>query len=87
MERGKGEDFKMWNECVKLADSAFNGTYSPIDSHWNAYYNPDKCSPRWATQLVGAKTVGHHVVGELKDQTRRAERDKRKQLRANQQLA
>ena len=67
VKTGKGQDFAMWKKCVEIADSAFAGTFSPVDSHWNAYYNPNKCSPSWATKLIGAKTVGHHIVGELKD--------------------
>ena len=67
VKTGKGQDFAMWKKCVEIADSDFAGTFSPVDSHWNAYYNPNKCSPSWATKLIGAKTVGHHIVGELKD--------------------
>ncbi len=69
---GKGADFKMWNECVRIAESAFNGTFKPVNDNWNAYYNPKKCSPSWASKLIGAEIVGHHIVGRLKDRTQHA---------------
>lgn len=62
----------MWNECVRIAFSAYNGTFKPVNEKWNAYYNPKKCSPSWASKLIGAETVGHHTVGQLKDQTQHA---------------
>jgi spore germination cell wall hydrolase CwlJ-like protein len=76
---GKGADFDMWNKCVEIANSAYAGSFVPVDSHWNAYYNPKKCHPSWATQLMNSKTVGHHIVGELKDQTRHAANLKKNQ--------
>ena len=84
VKKGSGSDFNMWNECVKIAESAYNGTFKPVDEHWNAYYNPKKCHPSWANQLIGAKTVGHHTVGELKDQTRHASNLLRSQLKKGQ---
>lgn len=45
----------------------FDGTFKPANSEWNAYYNPNKANPDWADQLIGAETIGRHVVGKLKD--------------------
>ena len=78
VESGSGKDFKMWNKCVELADQALDGKFKPADSSWNSYYNPRKCSPSWASKLLGAKMVGHHMVGELKDQTQHAKNLKKK---------
>ena len=90
VKKGSGADFDMWNECVKIAESAYNGTFKPMDENWNAYYNPKKCHPSWANQLIGAKTVGHHRVGELKDQTQHANnlvKWKQKQQNTTQTIA
>jgi LysM repeat protein len=43
----------------------FNGTFKPVNEHWNAYYNPNKANPDWGRELIGAKMVGRHRVGEL----------------------
>ena len=80
----------MWNECVRISESAFNGTFKPVNSRWNAYYNPKKCHPSWASLLKGATIVGHHRVGELKDQTQHANnlvKWKQKQQQASQTVA
>jgi LysM repeat protein len=69
---GSGKEASSWDVCVNLAKSAIDGTFKPVDSHWNAYYNPKKCNPKWASKLIGAETVGHHTVGQLKDQTQHA---------------
>ena len=45
----------------------FNGTFRPVNSDWNAYYNPKKASPSWKSKMTGVKTIGHHIVGRLKD--------------------
>ena len=90
VQKGSGADFDMWNECVKIAESAYNGTFKPVDEHWNAYYNPKKCHPSWASLLKGATIVGHHRVGELKDQTQHANnivKWKQKQQQANQTVS
>lgn len=82
--KGVSLDCKMWNECVKIAESAYNGTFKPMNASWNAYYNPKKCNPSWASQLIGATTVGHHTVGELKDQTKHASNLLKSQLKKDQ---
>ena len=71
---GSGKEASSWDVCVNLAKSAIDGTFKPVDSHWNAYYNPNKANPDWASQLIGAEIVGRHKVGELKDVTRTANR-------------
>lgn len=75
---GNGQEMSSWDVCVNLANSMFNGTFKPANSKWNAYYNPNKASPDWADQLIGAEMVGRHKVGELKDVTRTANRLKAK---------
>jgi hypothetical protein len=45
----------------------FDGRFKPLNSQWNAYYNPAKANPDWKNQLTGQQTVGHHIVGRLKD--------------------
>ena len=60
-----GADAEAWNRCVQLANSAINGTFKPVNSKWNSYYNPKTASPSWGSQLVGAQMVGNHKVGEL----------------------
>ena len=50
----------------------FNGTFKPVNATWNAYYNPAKANPKWKSQLRNSETVGHHLVGTLKDQTQHA---------------
>ncbi len=64
---GSGSEMSSWDVCVNLANSAFNGTFKPANSEWNAYYNPNKANPDWADQLIGAETIGRHIVGKLKD--------------------
>ena len=75
-----GSDKDSWEICTRLAQMAFNGTFKPVNEHWNAYYNPDKANPSWASQLMNPKTIGHHKVGELKDQTRKANKLKGKNI-------
>lgn len=75
---GSGSEMSSWDVCVNLANSAFNGTFKPTNSKWNAYYNPDKADPDWADELIGAEMVGRHMVGELKDVTRTANKLKGK---------
>ena len=62
-----GEDQEAWNRCQDLARSMFDGRFKPLNSQWNAYYNPAKANPDWKNQLTGKQTVGHHIVGRLKD--------------------
>ena len=50
----------------------FNGTFKPVNTRWNAYYNPDKANPSWRTKLTGTQMVGHHKVGTLQDQIQHA---------------
>ena len=69
---GKGEDFKMWQVASNIVESVFSGGFTPVNSNWNAYYNPDKASPDWADKLMNSQMVGHHLVGTLKDQTQHA---------------
>lgn len=48
-----GMEQKMWSRCQDLARSMFDGTFRPVNSEWNAYYNPDKANPNWKSQLTG----------------------------------
>lgn len=73
---GSGPESKAWAKCQNLANLAFSGNFSPTDSHWNSYYNPTKADPSWASDLVGQKTVGNHVVGELRWLTKKLDRQK-----------
>ena len=57
----------MWLRCQDLARSMFDGTFRPANSDWNAYYNPKKASPSWKSKMTDVKTIGHHIVGRLKD--------------------
>ena len=75
-----GGDKDAWKICTRLAQMAFNGTFKPVNEHWNAYYNPDKANPSWGSQLMNSETVGHHKVGELKDQTRKANKLKNQSI-------
>ena len=38
-----------------------------MNTSWNAYYNPSKCSPDWAGSLTSSTKVGGHKVGVLND--------------------
>ena len=69
---GQGEDFEMWMVASNIVESVFNGKFTPVNSQWNAYYNPDKASPSWADKLTNTEKVGHHIVGTLKDQVQHA---------------
>ena len=62
---GNAKETTSWETCSEIAKSALDGTFVPVDSHWNAYYNPNKANPSWASQLADAKLVGKHRVGEL----------------------
>ena len=62
-----GEEQSAWNKCQDLARSMFDGRFTPLNSEWNAYYNPQKANPSWKNQLTGKQTIGHHIVGRLKD--------------------
>ena len=73
---GSGQDASSWLTCVNLTTSAFNGTFKPVNAHWNSYYNPDKANPDWAGDLVGVEMVGRHKVGELKWITRKVNKAK-----------
>lgn len=64
---GKGTDATTWALCQKVAEDAIEGRFKPVNTSWNAYYNPDKCSPDWGNQLTDSNVVGHHKVGNLKD--------------------
>lgn len=44
MKRGKG---KAWEDCLQIASSIMNGSFSPIIKA-NHYYNPHKANPSWA---------------------------------------
>ena len=72
----KGGDQTAWGICSDLAQSAFDGTFTPENNTWNSYYNPNKANPDWADDMVGAEMVGHHKVGELKWITRKVNRAK-----------
>ena len=76
---GSGKDADSWAACVNLAKLAFDGTFKPVNSTWNSYYNPDKASPDWADDLVGAEMVGHHKVGELTWITKKVNKGKLQQ--------
>ena len=59
--------YNVWLECQKVATSAIEGRFTPVNTSWNAYYNPDKSSPNWRGKLTGSKMVGQHKVGNLKE--------------------
>ena len=69
---GNSQDMSSWSVCQDFAKSMFNGTFKPVNTRWNAYYNPNKANPDWADELQNAETVGHHLVGTLKDQIQHA---------------
>ena len=71
----------MWNVASNIVDSVFDGSFHPVNDYWNAYYNPAKVHPSWASQLKNAKRVGHHLVGTLKDQTQHAKNLKKSDLK------
>lgn len=62
-----GKECSTWNKCQKLATSAIEGTFTPVNNYWNSYYNPHKCNPDWGSQLTKATMVGHHRVGSLRE--------------------
>ena len=72
VQDGNSQDMSSWSVCQDLAKSMFNGTFKPVNTRWNAYYNPLKASPSWRTKLTGTEMVGHHKVGTLKDQIQHA---------------
>lgn len=61
-----GADAQMWDVCQKLAQSAFDGSFTPDNPEWNAYFNPDKANPDWDKNLKNTEMVGSHKVGTLK---------------------
>ena len=65
--KGSGKDYQMWAMASNMVESVFSGTFHPVNSRWNAYYNPDKAHPSWASKLRNSETVGHHLVGTLQD--------------------
>lgn len=73
-----GEDRQMWLVASNIVESVFNGSFHPVNDHWNAYYNPDKAHPSWAKKLRNTKMVGHHLVGTLQDQIQHAKNLKKK---------
>lgn len=73
----KGGDQTAWGICSDIAQSAFDGTFTPENNTWNSYYNPDKANPSWGSEMVGTKMVGRHKVGELKWITNSVARNKR----------
>lgn len=79
-----GEDQAIWNRCQNLAKSMFDGRFTPVNSEWNAYYNPNRSNPDWADQLIGAKTIGRHVVGKLKDVSQHAKNTQMAKDKKNQ---
>lgn len=66
--------YNVWLQCEKVAKDAIEGRFKPVNTTWNAYYNPDKCSPDWADQLTASTKVGGHKVGVLKDWKIKAKR-------------
>ena len=73
-----GEDRQMWLVASNIVESVFSGNFQPVNSQWNAYYNPDKAHPSWAKKLRNTKMVGHHLVGTLQDQIQHAKNLKKK---------
>ena len=73
-----------WDRCQDLARSMFDGRFTPVNSEWNAYYNPNKAAPEWKDQLVGKQTVGHHVVGKLKDVAQHAKNTQKAKAKKHQ---
>lgn len=59
--------YNVWIQCQKIAKDAIEGRFKPVNTSWNAYYNPSKCSPDWAGSLASATKVGGHKVGVLND--------------------
>lgn len=71
-------DANSWGYCVHLAKLAIDGKFTPVNDKWNSYYNPDKANPDWGSQLLNAKMVGRHKVGELEWITNSVNRAKNK---------
>jgi LysM repeat protein len=84
---GKGKDYQMWMVASNMVESVFSGNFTPVNSRWNAYYNPDKTHPSWAGKLRNSQMVGHHLVGTLQDQIQHAKNLKKKdqKMAASQQ--
>ena len=78
-----GEDAAAWTRCQDLAKSMFDGRFKPLNSQWNAYYNPAKANPDWKDQLTGKQTIGHHIVGRLKDVAQHAKNTQRAKAKKN----
>ena len=76
--KGSGKDYQMWSMASNMVESVFSGTFHPVNDRWNAYYNPDKAHPSWASKLRNSETVGHHLVGTLQDQIQHAKNLKKK---------
>ena len=76
--KGSGKDYQMWSMASNMVESVFSGSFQPVNDYWNAYYNPDKAHPSWASKLRNSETVGHHLVGTLQDQIQHAKNLKKK---------
>lgn len=57
----------VWVQCEKVAKDAVNGKFKPVNTQWNAYYNPSLANPDWKGDLTQISKVGGHKVGTLKE--------------------
>jgi spore germination cell wall hydrolase CwlJ-like protein len=51
-----------WEDCLLLGTQVHCGLFKPITGA-NHYFNPSKCSPKWADKMVGKLPVGNHIFG------------------------
>jgi len=53
-----------WDNARRLAGCLLRPDFEPMDT-WTHYYNPDKCTPYWASQLTNKVRIGHHIFGTI----------------------
>ena len=56
----------LWKEAMQIVADMLNGTFKPTTTA-NMYFNPQKCSPKWANELTDVKMIGSHKFGILKN--------------------
>jgi len=56
------EESNMYNFCCRTAYEIVNGWWKP-STNATHYFNPSKCSPKWAGELTDVFKVGNHIFG------------------------
>jgi len=51
-----------FNQCLFLSQQLHSGDFVPLDN-WNAFFNPDKCTPYWYKTMTNLCIIDHHQFG------------------------